>query len=243
VYKECRGDVGMVGETYIRVARGLLGKAREGERRTGREGEGGRERGGRTGETSSSSVERRFRGQHSLKWRDDLDAGEPRIANNLLSRRPRLRIRIEHPPEDTPTLARDEVRERGRGRAGGAVELEVRAEGGVGGFCNSPGEFLEMHAVEDDGRGPDVDEAGVVLCERERRSSVSFKKERRRENRRNAPLCSNCSGAMYGSLPHNPFERCVVFSQHILNTSLTPKSVILTCPFASRRRFSGLMSR
>lgn len=52
-------------------------------------------------------------------------------------------------------------------------------------------------------------------------------------------FCSNCSGAMYGSEPQRPLERCVVFSQHMRKTSDTPKSVILTMPCASMSRFSG----
>jgi hypothetical protein len=40
------------------------------------------------------------------------------------------------------------------------------------------------------------------------------------------PFWSNSSGAIYGSDPQRPLLKCVFFSQHIRNTSDTPKSVI-----------------
>lgn len=117
-----------------------------------------------------------------LQRRHDDDALEPSVLAHVLGRRPRLGIRIEHPLDDVPALARNEVRERWR-RGGGRVHLEVRAEGGVGRLGDAPGEFLKVHAVEDDGAGPDVDEAGIVLCAR---AGVSVSAAT--ETTRNAPF-------------------------------------------------------
>lgn len=103
-------------------------------------------------------------GKDSLEGGNDLDGIEPRVLEDHLGRGPRPGIGVQHPLDDIPALAGDEVGQRRR-RGGLRVKLEVGAEGRVGGFGDAPGELLKVHAVEDDGAGPDVDEAGVVLCD------------------------------------------------------------------------------
>lgn len=103
------------------------------------------------------------RRKDTLESGNDLDRLEPRILENHLGRGPRLGIRVQHALDDAPTFARDEVGQWWR-RGGSRVELEVRAKGGVRRLGDAPWQLLEVHAVEDDGAGPNVDQASVVLC-------------------------------------------------------------------------------
>jgi hypothetical protein len=69
---------------------------------------------------------------------------------------------------DRPTFPWDEVVEWGRGCRGrfGCTESILGSVGavcGIGVFGDSPWEFLELHAVKDDGGGPDVDLTSIVF--------------------------------------------------------------------------------
>ena len=158
----------------------------------------------------------------SLQRRNNDDSLNPAVGHHLFRTDSSHGIRVEHSFDDRATLTGDEIGERRR-RGGSGVHLKVGTEGGIGRLGDSPRELLEMHTVEDDCASPHVDQSRVVFC-----IESSDQQQSRSKREMDRPFCSNCSGAMYGSLPQSPLLKCVVFSQHIRKTSDTPKSVILT---------------
>lgn len=109
--------------------------------------------------------------------RADVDAGDPRVLQDVRDEHARVRVGLEDAAEDGPARARGEVpdrrgvrrgcllrgRVRGRRRALGARAFgEICRVEAVRGLGDAPGELLEVQAVEDDAARPDVDQAGVV---------------------------------------------------------------------------------
>ena len=98
-----------------------------------------------------------------------LDPSQPFILECLVDTPSCFRIGIEHVFDDTSTFPRNEVVDRGWSGlmcprlALREILLGVGGKGRVGGLGYSPWQFLELHAVEDDGRGPDVDEASIIF--------------------------------------------------------------------------------
>ena len=85
---------------------------------------------------------------------------------------------------------------------------------------HAPRQFLELHAIVDDGTRPDVHETGIIDY------NTRQKSEQRTRAQRHALLFSKSSGAMYGSLPHNPVDMWIVVSQGRRYTVDAPKSPI-----------------
>lgn len=95
----------------------------------------------------------------------NLDILYPPLLHYLLNIRPKLRVRLQHPPHHGPASAWREVVDR---RGAGGLCRVAGAGLGVGGvqgvrlLSGSPGQFLEVEAVVDYTAGPDVDEAGII---------------------------------------------------------------------------------
>jgi hypothetical protein len=100
----------------------------------------------------------------------DRHAGKPLVLERLVDAPPRLRIGVKHVLDHVPTFSGDEVVERRWGRVGRRAGIrlvmphgEVLGKRRVRGLCDAPWQFLELHTVEDNGRGPDVDESRVIF--------------------------------------------------------------------------------
>jgi hypothetical protein len=92
-----------------------------------------------------------------------LDGHHPLVLQHLFDRRSRLGIRVQHPLQDRVTVLGHQVVQRLRS-AVLSVLIDVLGVGRIRGVLGDPpGDFLELHAVKDDGTGPDIDCSGVVL--------------------------------------------------------------------------------
>jgi len=91
------------------------------------------------------------------------DLDDPVILEDVLYRGPQLGIRVQHLFQDRVTLLGHQVVQRLRGRGLRVLVhvLSVRRVGRVLG--DPPRDFLELHAVKDDGAGPDIDRTSVVF--------------------------------------------------------------------------------
>ena len=83
-----------------------------------------------------------------------------------------LWVGIQHESEHMPTFARNKIVEWRRGwmmltfgkSVFKVIGLEICVECRIRCLGHSPGEFLELHAVKDNGRCPHIDRPGVVFC-------------------------------------------------------------------------------
>merc|ERR1711939_235225 len=89
---------------------------------------------------------------------------DPWISQDVLYPDTSLGVGVEHALDDCATFAWDEVGQRRRRRRG-RVGLDVWLEGWVRHLGDAPRKLLKVHAVEDDGRRPDVNQASIVLCD------------------------------------------------------------------------------
>lgn len=108
-----------------------------------------------------------------------LDRVDPFILERLVDTPSRFGIRVEHVLDDISAFARNEIVQRRRGTGGRCgrtglllrggltvfcrVLLEVGCKRLVGRFGHSPWQLLELHAIEHDGRRPNIDKTSVVL--------------------------------------------------------------------------------
>ena len=98
----------------------------------------------------------------------DGDALHPLVIERLVDGPPCLGVRVEHVLDHITAFAGDEIIEWWRGRRGrfGRAKTVLGAIGVVGGvgiLRDAPGQFLELHAVKDDGGGPDVYLASIIF--------------------------------------------------------------------------------